>query len=90
MDEYDAFQLAKWEVSKVRRDKRQYFKKIAANRTQRVLEDMESLKNMLGTPYYEYTDEELQKIVSAIEEALYELKETYRKGKKFKLEGEEK
>ena len=69
-------------------DKNDYFKKIAQRRVQRVLEDMESLQNMLGTPYYEYKREELEQIVSAIEEALHDLKETYRKGKKFKLEGE--
>ena len=42
------------------------FKRIASKRTNKIIETISSLKNLSNTSFYEYTNEEIEKIFSAI------------------------
>ena len=42
------------------------FKRIAGNRTNKIIETISSLTNLSNTSYYEYTNEEIEKIFNAI------------------------
>ena len=42
------------------------FKRIASNRTNKIIETISSLSNLSNTSYYEYTEEEINKIFDAI------------------------
>lgn len=50
------------------------FKKIATNRTNKILKDIQLLGNCSNRSNYEYTDEEVKKIFTAIEEELKAVK----------------
>lgn len=70
-------------------DKRERFKKVAEQRTNKVLKMIELLGNCANTNNYEYTGEEVKKIFNAIDTQLNEtkakFKNTKEKGSKFKL-----
>lgn len=68
----------------IRRDR---FLKIAATRTNKILEDIRLLGNCGNTNNYEYTDEEVSKMFSTIEDALYDarLRFEMKKKEKFKF-----
>ena len=42
------------------------FRRIASNRTNKIIETISSLSNLSNTSYYEYTNEEIEKIFNAI------------------------
>ena len=70
-------------------NKKENFKRIAENRTNRIVDAIASLKNLTNTSYYEYTDEEIESIFRAIQEELDRTHEAFerQKGKikRFKL-----
>lgn len=70
-------------------EKKERFKKVAEQRTNKVLKMIELLGNCANTNNYEYTEEEVKKIFSAIDAQLNETKAKFKnikeKGRKFKL-----
>ena len=69
--------------------KHENFKRIAENRVNRIIDSIVSLRNFKNTSFYEYTDEEIEAILNAIQQELDETKETFEKQKgktrRFKL-----
>ncbi len=66
--------------------RKENFKRIAENRTNKILNLINLLGNLSNKSYYEYTDQQINKIFDAIEEALITQKEKFNnKRKKFKL-----
>ena len=58
-------------------EKREKFKKIAGNRTNRIIDDLHLLGNCSNRSNYEYSEEDVKKIFSAIEAALKESKQKF-------------
>ena len=71
-------------MSNIRRER---FLKIAATRTNKILEDIRLLGNCGNTNNYEYTDDEVNKMFRSIEESLYEAKARFeiKKKERFKF-----
>lgn len=69
--------------------KRDNFKRIAENRTNKIIELISKLQNLMNLSFYEYTEEEIDSIFNAIQEELDRQKESFKKNinrkKKFKL-----
>lgn len=69
--------------------KRENFKRIAESRTNKIIELISKLQNLTNPSFYEYTEEEIESIFSAIQEELDKQKETFKnninKKKRFKL-----
>ena len=69
--------------------KRERFHRIAANRMQNILIEMNRLSNCSNTANYEYTERDVQKIVKTLNEKLSEIKVSLKTGlnktKKFKF-----
>ena len=67
--------------------KREKFKRLAENRTNKIIKMIELLSNCSNTSNYEYTNEDVKVIFNAIEEATKEakLKFTAKKDKKITL-----
>lgn len=68
--------------------KRENFKRIAENRTNKIIDMISLLGNLSNKSYYEYDNEDIVKIFQAIEEAIHNEKEKfnlYKKKRKFKL-----
>lgn len=69
--------------------KRDNFKRIAENRTNKIIELISKLQNLMNPSFYEYTEEEVDSIFNAIQEELDRQKESFKKNinrkKKFKL-----
>lgn len=65
------------------------FKRIAENRVNRIIDSIASLRNFTNTSFYEYSDEEIDAILNAIQHELDETKEAFEKQKgktrRFKL-----
>lgn len=57
--------------------KRERFKRVAENRTNRIIELIRLLGNCSNKSNYEYTEEDIKKIFSAIENELKETKQKY-------------
>ena len=55
------------------------FRRIATNRTRRILNDLRLLGNCSNTNNYEYTEEEIVKIFSAIEKELKRVRSLFSK-----------
>lgn len=67
--------------------KEEKFKRIATARTQRILDDLRLLGNCANTKTYNYSDQEINKIFSAIEMELKRTKSLFKKKKtKFSLD----
>jgi len=66
-------------------NKRERFRRLAAKRTELVMEKLRILSNCANTQLYEYTDEELKKIFKAIEDQLDVVKVRFRKKKRSKF-----
>ena len=47
-------------------NKRENFIRIATNRTNKIIDTIQSLSNLTNTSYYEYTTEDIEKIFSSI------------------------
>lgn len=69
-------------------DKRTRFKKVAENRTNKIINMIELLGNCANTSNYEYTEKEVKKIFEAIEQSLKNTKNkfTIAQSKKRKFE----
>ena len=70
------------------KEKRERFKRIAENRTNKILEQIRLLGNCSNKHNYDYTDEDIKKIFSVIENELKEAKLKYTSQankEKFKL-----
>lgn len=69
--------------------KRDNFKRIAENRTNKIIELISKLQNLMNPSFYEYTEEEIDSIFNAIQDELDKQKESFKKNmnrkKKFKL-----
>lgn len=65
------------------------FVRISENRTNRIIDLIAGLRNLTNSSYYEYSDEEVEKILSAIQKELDETREAFErkkdKPKRFKL-----
>ncbi len=64
------------------------FRRIAENRTNRIIEALHLLGNCANRSNYSYTEEEVKKIFTAIEAELKETKEKFqppKRAKKFEL-----
>ena len=58
------------------------FKKIATNRTNKILKDIQLLGNCSNKSNYEYTDEDVKKIFSANDEELKAVKVKFKSKKR--------
>lgn len=69
--------------------KRDNFKRIAENRTNKIIELISKLQNLMNPSFYEYTEDEIDSIFNAIQDELDKQKESFKKNmnrkKKFKL-----
>lgn len=63
-------------------DKKNNFKRIAENRTNKIIDMLELLGNLSNTSFYEYTDADIEKIFVAIEEQVEKTKSKFSKQKK--------
>lgn len=62
-------------LEKRRENKRENFKRISESRVSKILVLLEQLTNLTNTSFYEYTNEDVNKIFSAIEKATKESKD---------------
>lgn len=70
-------------------NKKANFKRIAENRTNKIIDQISLLGNLSNTSYYEYTDEQILSIFDAIQEELDKQKAKFIKpkdGRKKKFE----
>lgn len=71
------------------RDRRAKFVELAEKRVNKTLKDIELIGNLSSQTNYDYTDEDVQKIVRALEEALQRMKSRFGTGEEeeplFKL-----
>lgn len=65
-------------------NKKENFKRISENRVSKILVLLSQLTNLSNSSYYEYTDEDIEKIFTAIEEEKKKSKEMLLKGKNNK------
>ena len=65
--------------------KHERFVRVAEQRTQKILDDLQTLGKCSHPAVYEYTNEELEKIFAAIEKGLQGVKETFSGSKRFTL-----
>ena len=67
--------------------KQQNFKRIAENRTEKIVDLISKLHNLSNSSFYEYTDEQIDKMFDIIQKELDKQKgEFKRKGKNKKIE----
>ena len=64
--------------------KRDRFVRLAENRTNKILNMIQFLGNCANTSLYEYTDEDVEKIFTAIENSVKEAKRKYSKAEAVK------
>ena len=64
--------------------KQKNFKRIAEARVEKTLDMMDLIGNLSNTSFYEYTDEDIDKIFSALQESLDKNKDKFNKTKKQK------
>lgn len=70
------------------REKEERFKRVATNRTNKIIDSIRLLGNCANKSNYEYTDEDVKKIFTAIEAEIRDVKTKYQsksKNKKFEL-----
>ena len=67
--------------------KQQNFKRIAENRTGKIVNLISKLHNLSNSSFYEYTDEQIDKMFDIMQKELDKQKEEFkRKGKNKKIE----
>ena len=62
-------------------NKRANFKRIAENRTNKIIDQISLLGNLSNSSYYEYTDDQIEAIFDAIQEELDKQKAKFIKTK---------
>ena len=65
-------------------NKKENFKRISENRVSKILVLLSQLTNLSNSSYYEYTDEDIEKIFAAIKKETKKSKEMLLKGKNNK------
>ena len=65
-------------------DKRNNFKRLAEARTEKILAMLDLIGNLSNKSFYEYTDEEVDKIFKAITESIENNKNKFKKNKNNK------
>lgn len=65
-------------------NKKENFKRISENRVSKILVLLSQLTNLSNSSYYEYIDEDIEKIFAAIEKETKKSKEMLLKGKNNK------
>ena len=65
-------------------NKKENFKRISENRVSKILVLLSQLTNLSNSSYYEYTDEDIEKIFTAIEEETKKSQEMLLQGKNNK------
>lgn len=67
--------------------KQQNFKRISENRTEKIVDLISKLHNLSNSSFYEYTDEQIDKMFDIIQKELDKQKEEFKKkGKNKKIE----
>lgn len=71
-------------------NKQENFKRIASNRTNKIINMINSLGNLTNSSFYEYTDEQVDTMFKAIEDELKNQKKIFeskkdKKQRKFEL-----
>ena len=67
--------------------KQQNFKRIAENRVEKIVNLISKLHNLSNSSFYEYTDEQIDKMFESIQKELNKQKEEFKKkGKNKKIE----
>ena len=62
--------------------KKENFKRIAENRTNKIIELISKLHNLSNSSFYEYTEDQIDSIFNAIQEELDKQREEFRKDNK--------
>ncbi len=68
--------------------KEENFKRIAENRTNKIIDLISKLHNLSNTSFYQYSDDQIDAIFTAIQNELDKQKKEFKKnvkGKKFEL-----
>lgn len=63
-------------------NKKQNFKRLAEARTEKVLQTLDLIGNLSNKSFYEYTDEEVEKIFNAISMSVEQNKNKFNKNNK--------
>lgn len=63
-------------------NKKENFKRIAEKRTNKIIESISKLQNLLNTSFYEYSDEQIKSIFDAIQEEIDNQKKIFEDNKK--------
>lgn len=70
-------------------NKRENFKRIAEARTNRIIDSIHALRNFTNTSFYDYSDEEIEAVFSAIQNEIDDTRSVFEKQKgkekRFKL-----
>ena len=69
-------------MPKINSVKRERFKNVASHRVQKVLDDLESLSKCANKSTYEYSDDEVRKMMKAINDKVGLLKAAFSAGSK--------
>ena len=64
--------------------KKENFKRIAENRTNKIIDLISKLHNLSNTSFYEYTDEQIDAIFDAIQEELDKQRTEFKRQNKSK------
>lgn len=64
--------------------KKENFKRIAENRVSKIIDLISKLHNLSNTSFYEYTDEQIDKIFDSIQKELDKQKSEFKKTKNKK------
>lgn len=62
--------------------KKDNFKRIAENRTNKIIELISKLHNLTNPSFYDYTEEDIESIFNAIQDELDHQKELFKNSKK--------
>lgn len=62
-------------------NKKENFKRIAEKRTNKIIESISKLQNLTNTSFYEYSNEQIDSIFTAIQNELDRQKELFEKDK---------
>ena len=62
--------------------KKENFKRIAENRTNKIIDLISKLHNLSNSSFYEYTEEQIESIFNAIQSELDKQREEFRKDNK--------
>ena len=79
------FKLYLYLMNNIMNKRRDRFLRIAKKRTQRVIDNIESLSKCSNTSNYEYSKEDVNKMISAINKSIIKLKNSFETENKTKF-----